>query len=129
MASGLGSAERRRHVRRRSRGRPVRGGGYETFVDGVIGPWFLDAFAAPAEEHGLALDYVVLRPTEDVAVQRAAARGDAGLTDEGPLRQLHREFADLGELERHVVDTSALSPEESADAVEAGLREGRFVIR
>ena len=37
------------------------GGGYETVYDGVVGPWFLPAFAAAT---GLdRLDYVVLMPS------------------------------------------------------------------
>ena len=93
------------------------------------GPWFLDVFTGAARDAGLALDYVVLRPSEEAAAQRARDRGDAGLTDEAPVRQMHREFAELSDLERHVVDTCSLSPEESAAVVEAGLRDGLFVIR
>ena len=101
---------------------------YDTFVDGVIGPWFLDPFAHAARDEGLALDYVVLRPAREVAVRRAVARGQGGLAEETPVRHMHAQFADLGALERHVLDTSALSPEETADAVARGLAEGRFAL-
>lgn len=103
-------------------------GGYETFVDAVIGPWFLDAVVRTAREEGLALDYVVLRPSQDVAVQRAAARGEAGLQDEAAVRLMHVQFEDLGPFERHVLDTSRLSPAETAEAIERSLAEGTFAV-
>lgn len=102
-------------------------GGYDTFVDGVVGPWFVDVFVDAAREAGAGLDYVVLRPNERVAVTRATRRAE-GLADENAVRKMHREFADLGDLERHVVDSSALSPEATVAAVRAGLDEGRFTL-
>lgn len=103
-------------------------GGYETFVDAVVGPWFLDVFVGAGRECGVAVDFVVLRPGEEVAVQRAAARGEAGLAEEGPVRKMYRELADLGPLDRHVVDTTSLSPEETTVRVERGLEEGAFRV-
>ncbi|MDZ4372748.1 MAG: AAA family ATPase, partial [Phenylobacterium sp.] len=32
--------------------------GYQVFVDGVVGPWFLDPWRREASARGLALDYV-----------------------------------------------------------------------
>lgn len=99
-------------------------GGYVTFVDGVVGPWLL----GPFREAAAAVHYVVLRPSEEVAVRRAAGRGAGGLADEHPVRKMHREFADLGALEAHALDTSEMSPDTTVDAVRRGLAEGRFVL-
>ena len=37
-------------------------GGYDVFVDGIIGPWFLPPFLDISRHDHLALSYVVLRP-------------------------------------------------------------------
>lgn len=103
-------------------------GGYGTFVDGVVGPWFLEPFLSVARASAIEIDYVVFRPSEQVAVQRAAARGPAGLSDASIVRKIYREFTDLGDLERVVVDSSTQSPQATAQEVLAGLAAGRFAI-
>ncbi|MCX5384821.1 AAA family ATPase [Streptomyces sp. NBC_00083] len=40
-------------------------GGYHTVVDGVVGPWFLEAYEKAAEAAGVGLVYVVLRPDRE----------------------------------------------------------------
>jgi adenylate kinase family enzyme len=79
-------------------------GGYTVVHDGVVGPWFLPAFAAAT---GLSeLDYVVLLPPEDVCLQRVATRTGHGFTDAAAARHMYREFADAELEERHVVRNS-----------------------
>jgi cytidylate kinase len=71
-------------------------GGYTVVFDGVIGPWFLEAFAAAT---GLAaVHYVVLLPPEPVCVERVRSRVGHGFNDLGAARHMHREFAgaDIG---------------------------------
>jgi hypothetical protein len=45
--------------------------GYVTVVDGVIGPWFLEAFLEHVTDP---VGYVILRPSADVAMRRAVAQ-------------------------------------------------------
>jgi hypothetical protein len=54
--------------------------------------------------------YVVLRPSLEVTLARGTARDAPQLTDVEPLKGM---YAGLGELERHVIDTT----ERAADAV------------
>ena len=62
-----------------------------TVYDGVIGPWFLPAFA---EATGLdCLHYVVLLPSVETCVARVATRRGHGFTDEPAPRKMHEEFA------------------------------------
>ena len=103
-------------------------GGYLTVVDGGIGPWLLDPFVAAARSVNATLQYVVLRPSEDVAMQRAMRRTDGGLKDEWPVRKMHQEFSGLGEFERHVIDSSTLSPDEAAARIAEALSDERFTI-
>lgn len=101
--------------------------GYEAIFDGVLGPWFLGPYQAAAKARGLAIHYVVLRPSMTAAVERALGRLGHPLTDPEPVvRQLSAQFADLGALEPHAIDTSQMSVDTAAAAVRAGLAAGRF---
>jgi predicted kinase len=102
------------------------GGGYTVILDGIVGPWFLEPFVRASKSRGVPIDYVVLRSDEQTTMLRAIARTKGELTDPGPVRHMHRQFADLGELERHVIDSTNLTPEETADAIEVGLVKGAF---
>ena len=103
---------------------------YEVVVDGVLGPWFLDPFKDAASAHLARLDYVVLRPSAATAVERALARPVHPLTDPEPVvRQIAAQFADLGPLETHAVDTTAMSAETAAAVVRDGPESGRFRLR
>lgn len=111
-------------------------GGYETVLEGIIGPWMLpvvDAVVDPARRH---VDYVVLRPSVARCVQRATTRapvarvpGHPPLRDSGPIRALWSQFADLGPLESHAVDTTDLTPEETADQIATRRAEGLLTRR
>jgi len=99
-------------------------GGYAVFVDGVIGPWFLDFFRDAARDAGVPLDYVVLRPDRETAVARARNRSENPLPDY-PLN-VFEGFTDLGELERCVVELGHNRLETVAGTVLSGLANTRF---
>jgi cytidylate kinase len=104
-------------------------GGYAVVVDAIVGPWLLDAFLAPHQEARVAVHYVVLRPSEEIACARAVARtaGDA-LRDEEPIRKMYRAFSELGDREANVLDSSALTPEATVDVIRRGLVDGDFLL-
>ena len=98
-------------------------GGYTVVYDGVVGPWFLPAFAAAT---GLdELGYAVLLPSEEQCLTRVATRTGHGFTDADAARQMYRQFAEAGVEERHVVRTGA-APSEIAAEILAGLDRGLF---
>jgi predicted kinase len=101
------------------------GGGYDVVLDGIVGPWALQPFRDAAASDGLALSYVVLRPSLEVALARGTAREGHALTEVGPIEGMYGAFADLGELEHCVIDTSEQTPEETAAAMRHW---DRFVI-
>jgi adenylate kinase family enzyme len=106
-------------------------GGFDVVVDGVVGPWMLDHYRRAASRRpDAALHYVVLRPGRQQTLARAQARSapDA-LVDEGPILSLWDQFADLGGLEGHVLDTTAHTPADTLGAVSAAVRGGRFRLR
>jgi predicted kinase len=100
-------------------------GGYFVILDGIIGPWSLDLFRTLR----VPLHYIVLRPPLDVAIQRCQARGGDTLTDPGPIADLHRQFANLGDLEPHALPTNGRTPSEMLDAVSNALRSKAFRLK
>jgi cytidylate kinase len=100
-------------------------GGYVVVVDGIVGPWFLDPFRAIERE----VSYVVLRPTLGAAEHRAATRGEHPLQDLAVVGQMHAAFADLGDLEHHVVDSTALSPDETVTEIRRRIDAGTLTLR
>lgn len=101
-------------------------GGYQTFVDGVIGPWFLEPWQSLARQ-SLDVRYIVLLPGEDTAVHRAMTRPqkeEPSLTEE-VVRKMWGMFR---ECQAYGLDTSGQSPEESAALLEARLRAGEFQL-
>jgi energy-coupling factor transporter ATP-binding protein EcfA2 len=98
------------------------GGGYFVVLDGVVGPWFLEPF----QRLGVGLHYVVLRPSLPTTLLRAKGRGEDALTATGPVAQLHRQFAALGELERHAIDTTAHLPIDTLAVVREAVANGRY---
>lgn len=107
-------------------------GGYLTVADGIVGPWMLDHFRAQARLHpDIPLHYLVLRPGRAIALARAQGRDNArALVDEAPIIKMWNEFADLGQLEEHVLDTSnedeASTERRVAAAIEAGQARLQF---
>lgn len=105
-------------------------GGFTTFVDGIVGPW--DAASPPPASPNpseLPLHHVVLRPSREVALTRAQQRtAPTALTQEAPILQMWDQFADPGELERHVLDTSRDGPQSSAQSVAVAIGSQRFVL-
>jgi hypothetical protein len=61
-------------------------GGYATVYDGVVGPWFLPAFAEATElDH---FDYMVLLPSIERCVLRVTHRTGHGFSDEAATRKM-----------------------------------------
>jgi predicted kinase len=97
-------------------------GGYTVVVNGIFGPWSLDVVTDELAKTEADVHYVVLRPSLDVALERATSRsplvpGTAPLTDEDPIRELWEQFQNLGPLESHVIDSGVQSAQETAELV------------
>jgi predicted kinase len=99
-------------------------GGYAVYVDGVVGPWFLDTYRKAAATTGVALDYLVLRAARETVVARARDREHGPLPHYPP--NIFDGFADLGPLEPHALDTTGMSVEAVVEAVRAAAAACRF---
>ncbi|MEM7274117.1 MAG: AAA family ATPase [Actinomycetota bacterium] len=97
---------------------------YDTVYDGVVGPWFLSAFAAAT---GLAeLAYVILLPPVETCVTRVRGRIGHGFTDEAATRSMHRSFAAAEIDRRHVLADRYPDPQAAAAAVRVARSAGRL---
>jgi hypothetical protein len=95
-------------------------GGYDVVVEGSIGPWFLPHFDTLT---GVRIDYVVLFPTLDAVLARAAGRATGQhLRDPGPITGLHGAFT----AGPNTIDNTGEEPSLTASRVRAELATGRF---
>lgn len=101
-------------------------GGYLAVLDWIVGPWFLDPYREDARRSGITLDYILLRPTEDLASRRARERDERPVADYTHLSPLYAQMSDIGELERHVITTTHLSIEDTLRAIREGMADGRY---
>ncbi len=99
-------------------------GGFLTVYDGVVGPWFIDAFASAA---GLTeLDYVVLMPGVETCVERVLSRSGHGFRDEPAARKMHAEFATAIVEARHVLNIGSESAPDVVDRIVAAAEAGHL---
>ncbi len=99
-------------------------GGYDVYVDGIVGPWFLDPWRQAAR--GADPRYVVLLPGQAETVARAVARKDHPMRDAGVVQQMHAAFAARPDFAAHWLDTSDLSVDETCAAIRAGIEDAKF---
>jgi predicted kinase len=99
-------------------------GGYAVYVDGIVGPWFLDIFRDAAREAAVTLDYVVLRLAREIAEARARDRIETPLPDYPP--NIFEGLSDVGEFERCVLEVGETGLELVAEVLRRGLRQRRF---
>jgi tRNA uridine 5-carbamoylmethylation protein Kti12 len=97
-------------------------GGYVVVVDWVLGPWFLDRFRLAVAD--AAVHYAILRPSADVTMARATARGEPWLVEPEPIAQMYAAFTELGEFERYVLDTTTLDAATTVDRLHDRLVDG-----
>lgn len=102
-------------------------GGYEVYVDGVIGPWFLKQWIKLAEE-GFDIRYIVLRPDEETTISRAFERTprDYFPLNRDDIKNVWNSLADLGKYESNVVDTTAQIVDECTMYIQKMLQKNAF---
>ena len=99
--------------------------GYRVYWDGIVGPWFLGQALGRLAGGGLGAHYLVLRPPKDETLARVSRRD--GTLDTSGADTMADQFADLGSMERHVIDASG-RPEEVAERCRAAIGSGRYRI-
>jgi catechol 2,3-dioxygenase-like lactoylglutathione lyase family enzyme/predicted kinase len=99
-------------------------GGYDVFLDGVVGRWYLPLFERELAQADFAVDYILLRTSLEEALDRVAERNAPEM--DAIVRKLHDQFADVADLERHVVDTHGRNAEEIVDEISRRQTAGDF---
>ncbi|MFI9629365.1 AAA family ATPase [Streptomyces sp. NPDC052042] len=103
-------------------------GGYQVICDGIVGPWFIDPFRTTAQERALPLSYIILRPNQHTTLERTTSRADDALTDPEPICSLHGQFSNLGVYEEHVLDSTNLTAEATADSILQDVARGAYLL-
>lgn len=103
--------------------------GYDVFVAGAIGPWFVGPWLKIAQK-GVDVRYIILRPSEETTVSRENGRTHQ---DYFPLnakivRNLWHSFADLGIYKSNAIDTTDQTVEESAELIKNMINDDCFRI-
>jgi predicted kinase len=93
-----------------SAARAYASGGYQVFLDGVYGPWFIGDVRAVLGAEAISIDYVVLRQSLDVAIERATRRAQEPAPEQ-VVRHVQEAFADLGRYGAHALEVGAQTPE------------------
>ena len=103
--------------------------GYEVYVDGVLGPWFLKPWIKKAK-NGVDVRYIILRPDEETTVFRAAERQQREYfpLDAEIIKNVWGSFNNLGEYESHVLDTTGQTVEESTGIIQDMLTRNKYRI-
>ncbi|HUB42484.1 MAG TPA: AAA family ATPase [Streptosporangiaceae bacterium] len=92
--------------------------GYDVFVDGIIGPWFLPHWLHTTGP-GRPTHYFVIRPSRQVAATRASGRRAPGdLVDTHPVAAMFDVLEDLGSFEAPVLDSSSQVISRTATAIQ-----------
>ena len=104
-------------------------GEYEVYVDGVVGPWFIDIWKETAAL-GVDVRYVILRPGLDETVRRGLereARAEFPLTEQ-VFRDMWQMFSNLHEYEKYVINTESQTSEETAAILKEQINAGAFCL-
>ena len=103
--------------------------GYFTIVDGIVIPaWFLEPLRDALSSAGYPVAYAVLRASLSTCMERMQRREGEPPIESDAIEQLWRSFADLGSLERNVIDVEGRDPEEAADLLSRALADGRLAV-
>jgi predicted kinase len=103
--------------------------GYFTIIDGIVLPeWFLRPLRDSLGAAGHRIAYAVLRAPLAVCVERAEGRASSRLSNAAVIERLWHDFADLGRLEAHVIDSGTQDAEATADVLAERLQGGLLAI-
>jgi hypothetical protein len=95
--------------------------GYEVILDFSIPPWYLDGIRALLQ--GKPFEYVVLRPSLEVCIARAAARSEGTIRDYSIYSEFYADFAGM---EANTIRDDESDAQTIAARIRSGLAAGTF---
>jgi hypothetical protein len=107
--------------------------GYATILSGHVGSRFLGLVHDELADLSVPVAYVVLRPDLETCLANCVERQGSpqhqgALSDETVIRSLYESYCELGDAERHVLDTSGLTVDESASRLVGEFGSPRFML-
>jgi AAA domain len=110
------------------------GSGYATILSGHVSPRFLGLMHDELADLSVPVAYVVLRPRLNICLancdgRQGSPQHQGALSDETAIRGLYQSYCELGDIERHVFDTSGLTVDESVSRLVSEFGSARFMIR
>lgn len=84
-------------------------GGYDVYLDGVVGPWWLDEISCQFSD----FDYVILHADLETVLERTANRGrrTQASANSTVVRTMHKQFSELADHAQRTIDTSSKTTE------------------
>lgn len=104
--------------------RPMAAYGYEVIVDFSFPPWFLDTARKVIKEKA-PLHYIVIRPSEKVCMERAAARSEGAIPGYSRYHDLYTLF---DQAQCYIIADETASPAIIAKYVREAIDGGMFVV-
>lgn len=102
--------------------------GYDVFIDGIVGPWFLEPWKKLIRQ-GIDVHYFILRATKEETLRRAINRSK--LTKEENIKLVESmwgQFNDLGEYEGYVVETTDTAPQSVAESIVSKMADKKYLL-
>ena len=103
-------------------------GGYDVIVDGIIGPWFLEPWMKAVQEN-YEIHYFILRASRQETLKRAVTR--TKLDQESNIElveSMWKQFNNLGQHERHVLDTTEYLVDQTVLSIKEKIREKSYLL-
>jgi len=101
-------------------------GGYDVYLDGVIGPWLLPLITSMASD----IQYVLLHAPLDVVLARTQVRTSQSSATRDLVIRMHEQFSGIQDsFRKHVIQTNDKSIEQVASEYASGRNAGAYVLR
>jgi len=101
---------------------------YAVFIDGVIGPHLLPIYLDELRAAAVPVHFVLLLPSLDVTLRRAAMREETLRVREPQVRELWTQFQAYGAFAGCTIDNSAMTPDQCGDAVMSACGRGDCLV-
>lgn len=104
--------------------------GYSVVFEGIVIPrWTLGVVRETFENVSVSVSYAVLRAPHSVCAGRVHAReGNPEAFDPKVLDAISAEFDELGDFERHAIETGGMDPAQAAAAISTRLADGSLAL-
>jgi len=101
---------------------------FAVFIDGVIGPHLLPVYVEELRASGVAVHFVILRPTLGESLRRIEGRPSGRQLPEKQHRRLYEQFVGYGDFAGITIDNTAMTADQTADRVMDACGAGNCLV-